>query len=122
MSSIPFPLWHSLEYTQDVALYFICFVAPLLIMPVVNFITVRSWWDFHTGDCQDLNIVSTTLSNQFPQVLWDVSPISAVLCFHLFKNTVVLSLALTGAMTQIVKITVGRPRPGETALFLVVCN
>ncbi|KJA27493.1 hypothetical protein HYPSUDRAFT_35407 [Hypholoma sublateritium FD-334 SS-4] len=64
------------ERVPDVALYFICFVAPLLIMPAVNFITVRSWWDFHTGSLG-----------------------------------LVLSLALTGAMTQIVKITVGRPRP-----------
>ncbi|KAF9477369.1 PAP2-domain-containing protein [Pholiota conissans] len=64
------------ERVPNVALYMICFVAPLVIMPVINFITVRSWWDFHNGSLG-----------------------------------LVLSLALTGAMTQIVKITVGRPRP-----------
>ncbi|KAF8188390.1 phosphatidic acid phosphatase type 2/haloperoxidase [Pholiota molesta] len=64
------------ERVPNTALYLICFVAPFCIMPIVNFITVRSWWDFHNGSLG-----------------------------------LVLSLALTGAMTQIVKITVGRPRP-----------
>ncbi|TFK72189.1 acid phosphatase/Vanadium-dependent haloperoxidase [Pluteus cervinus] len=64
------------ERVPDVALYMICFVSPLLIQPVINFCTVRSWWDFHNG----------TLG-------------------------LILGLSLTGAVTQIVKITVGRPRP-----------
>ncbi|KAG7452643.1 PAP2-domain-containing protein [Guyanagaster necrorhizus] len=37
------------ERVPPVALYFICFVAPLLIQPVVNLFTVRSWWDLHNG-------------------------------------------------------------------------
>ncbi|KAF8959086.1 phosphatidic acid phosphatase type 2/haloperoxidase [Flammula alnicola] len=60
------------ERIPNLALYMICFVAPLLIMPVINFFTIRSWWDLHN---------------------------------------MILALSLTGAMTQIVKITVGRPRP-----------
>ncbi|KIM49414.1 hypothetical protein M413DRAFT_438592 [Hebeloma cylindrosporum] len=64
------------ERVPNVALYFICFVAPLFIMPVINFITVRSWWDLH----------NSTLG-------------------------LILGLALTGSLTQVVKITVGRPRP-----------
>ncbi|KAF8162941.1 phosphatidic acid phosphatase type 2/haloperoxidase [Crassisporium funariophilum] len=64
------------ERVPNLALYLICGIAPFVIMSIVNFITVRSWWDFHNG----------TLG-------------------------LVLGLALTGSFTQIVKITVGRPRP-----------
>jgi len=64
------------ERVPNVGLYFICFVAPVLLQPVVNLITVRSWWDFH----------NSTLG-------------------------LIFSLALTGSVTQFVKITVGRPRP-----------
>ncbi|KAF5331010.1 hypothetical protein D9619_005580 [Psilocybe cf. subviscida] len=61
---------------QNLALFFIAFVSPLLIMPVINFFTVRSWWDLH----------NSTLG-------------------------LILGLAMTGSLTQVVKITVGRPRP-----------
>lgn len=64
------------ERVPNIALYLICFVSPLLIQPVINFFTVRSWWDFHNGSLG-----------------------------------LVLGLALTGSVTQFVKITVGRPRP-----------
>jgi len=64
------------ERIPNIALYFICFVAPVLLQPVVNLITVRSWWDFH----------NSTLG-------------------------LIFALALTGSVTQFVKITVGRPRP-----------
>lgn len=64
------------ERIPNVALYFICFVAPVLLQPVINIITIRSWWDLH----------NSTLG-------------------------LVFSLALTGSVTQFVKITVGRPRP-----------
>ncbi|KAK0459589.1 phosphatidic acid phosphatase type 2/haloperoxidase [Desarmillaria tabescens] len=37
------------ERVPNIALYFICFVAPLLIQPVVNLFTIRSWWDLHNG-------------------------------------------------------------------------
>ncbi|THU92174.1 PAP2-domain-containing protein [Dendrothele bispora CBS 962.96] len=37
------------ERVPNWALYIICFVAPFLIMPVVNLLTIRSWWDFHNG-------------------------------------------------------------------------
>lgn len=34
-------------------------------------------------------------------------------CFVFHAYVVILGLSLTGAVTQIVKITVGRPRPGQ---------
>ncbi|KAF8652706.1 hypothetical protein AX16_004210 [Volvariella volvacea WC 439] len=64
------------ERVPNLALYVICGVAPLLIQPVINFLTVRTLWDLHNS--------------------------------MLF---LVLSLAVTGSITQFVKITVGRPRP-----------
>jgi len=64
------------ERVPNSALYMICFVAPLILQPIVSFLTVRSRWDIHNA----------TLG-------------------------LILSLATTGAITQIVKITVGRPRP-----------
>ncbi|EDR07747.1 uncharacterized protein LACBIDRAFT_298254 [Laccaria bicolor S238N-H82] len=67
------------ERIPDVALYMICFVAPLVIQPLINLLTIRSWWDLHNG----------TLG-------------------------LILGLALTGAVTQFTKITVGRPRPGTS--------
>ncbi|KXN82579.1 Phosphatidate phosphatase PPAPDC1A [Leucoagaricus sp. SymC.cos] len=75
------------ERVPDVALYFICFVAPVLLQPVVNVLTVRSWWDLHNA----------TLG-------------------------LIFGLALTGSVTQFVKITVGRPRPGRTLDFLDRCK
>ncbi|KDR84355.1 hypothetical protein GALMADRAFT_133677 [Galerina marginata CBS 339.88] len=64
------------ERVPNLALYMICFVSPFCIMPVINLITVRSWWDLHNS--------------------W---------------LGLILSLSMTGALTQVVKITVGRPRP-----------
>ncbi|KDR81777.1 hypothetical protein GALMADRAFT_239969 [Galerina marginata CBS 339.88] len=64
------------ERIPNFALYMIAFVSPFCIMPVINIITVRSWWDLHNS--------------------W---------------LGLILSLSMTGAMTQVVKITVGRPRP-----------
>ncbi|KAG6821059.1 hypothetical protein H0H93_007218 [Arthromyces matolae] len=46
------------------------------VPPVINLLTIRSWWDFH----------NSTLG-------------------------LILGLAITGAITQFTKITVGRPRP-----------
>jgi len=64
------------ERVPDFALYMIAFVAPLVIQPIINLISVQSWWDLH----------ASTLG-------------------------LILSLALTGSITQFTKITVGRPRP-----------
>ncbi|KAG8820251.1 hypothetical protein FRC19_009017 [Serendipita sp. 401] len=50
--------------------------APLVILPIVNLLTIRSWWDFHSS--------------------W---------------LGLLLSLSLTGAVSQVVKVVVGRPRP-----------
>ncbi|KAJ8522872.1 hypothetical protein ONZ45_g576 [Pleurotus djamor] len=37
------------ERVPNLALVFICFVAPLLLQPIINLITVRSWWDLHNS-------------------------------------------------------------------------
>ncbi|QRW25188.1 phosphatidate phosphatase PPAPDC1A [Rhizoctonia solani] len=58
----------------------ICFGIPVVIMPIANMLTVRSWWDW-----------------------------------HLSMLGLVLGLATTGAVTQVVKVTVGRPRPDAIA-------
>ncbi|KAG8910329.1 hypothetical protein FRC01_006391, partial [Tulasnella sp. 417] len=58
------------------ALYVIALAAPLVIMPIINIISIRSWWDWHNS--------------------W---------------LGLILSLGLTGTITNIVKITAGRPRP-----------
>ncbi|KAF8602675.1 PAP2-domain-containing protein [Ceratobasidium sp. AG-I] len=64
------------ERVPPFALYMIALVAPAVIMPIVNLLTVRSWWDFHNS--------------------W---------------LGLLLGLATTGSLTQVVKVTVGRPRP-----------
>jgi len=58
------------------ALHLISAVAPILLMPIVNLIFVRSLWDLHNS------LLGLTLS-----------------------------LSLTGSITNLVKVTVGRPRP-----------
>ncbi|KAJ7582858.1 phosphatidic acid phosphatase type 2/haloperoxidase [Mycena floridula] len=37
------------ERVPDWALYVICFVAPVILQPIINLITIRSWWDFHNS-------------------------------------------------------------------------
>ncbi|KAF9052461.1 PAP2-domain-containing protein [Hymenopellis radicata] len=64
------------ERIPNLLLFLICFIAPLVLQPLINLATIRSWWDLH----------NSTLG-------------------------LILGLALTGAITQITKITVGRPRP-----------
>ncbi|CCM02407.1 uncharacterized protein FIBRA_04505 [Fibroporia radiculosa] len=64
------------ERVPPVALYMLCGFAPFAFQCVINYLTLRSWWDAH----------NSTLG-------------------------LVLSLALTGAITEFVKLTVGRPRP-----------
>ncbi|KAG9102657.1 hypothetical protein FRC06_001531 [Ceratobasidium sp. 370] len=64
------------ERVPPFALYMIALVAPAVLMPIVNLLTVRSWWDWHNS--------------------W---------------LGLLLGLATTGSITQLVKVTVGRPRP-----------
>ncbi|KAG8865164.1 hypothetical protein FRB96_000053 [Tulasnella sp. 330] len=64
------------ERVPTYALVLISLVSPLVIMPVINVITVRSLWDWHNS--------------------W---------------LGLILSWGLTGTLTNIVKVTAGRPRP-----------
>ncbi|KIO28196.1 hypothetical protein M407DRAFT_243150 [Tulasnella calospora MUT 4182] len=64
------------ERVPNWALYLIALIAPLVIMPIINIISIRSWWDWHNS--------------------W---------------LGLILSVGLTGTITNIVKITAGRPRP-----------
>jgi len=34
---------------QNTHLVLICFVAPLVIMPLINLISIRSFWDWHVS-------------------------------------------------------------------------
>ncbi|KLO13504.1 PAP2-domain-containing protein [Schizopora paradoxa] len=73
--SLRFPFAEK-ERVPPLALYLLALAAPLILQPIINLLTVRSFWDFHVGSLG-----------------------------------VILSLTLAGAVTQIMKITVGRPRP-----------
>lgn len=76
----------------------IAFVAPFTLQILINLITVQSWWDFHnsTLGCKPCFLaLAVTSLTKVPLLI------------------VVLGLALTGAITQFTKITVGRPRPGR---------
>lgn len=64
------------ERVPSLALFFIAFVAPLVLQWIINILTTRSRWDAHNS-----------------------------------ALGLVLSLSLAGAFTQVVKMTVGRPRP-----------
>ncbi|TFK27409.1 PAP2-domain-containing protein [Coprinopsis marcescibilis] len=64
------------ERVPELHLIAICVGIPIVIQPIINFFTVRSWWDFHNS-----------------------------------YLGLILGLALTGSTTQLIKLTVGRPRP-----------
>jgi len=116
------PKSDDLDRNKNVALYFICFVAPLVIMPIINFITVRSWWDLHNSLSRTLLFLLNQANQSCSiQVLLDVCKPIDLHPFCLISPLVILGLALTGALTQMVKITVGRPRPGNlTSYFLTM--
>ncbi|KAI0780875.1 acid phosphatase/Vanadium-dependent haloperoxidase [Trametes elegans] len=68
------------ERVPPIALYMLCGLAPIVLQPVINVLTVRSWWDLHSS--------------------W---------------LGLLLSLTITGCITQFAKVTVGRPRPDLVA-------
>ncbi|KIJ64296.1 hypothetical protein HYDPIDRAFT_40522 [Hydnomerulius pinastri MD-312] len=79
------------------ALYLIGGVAPFVAQIIVNLVTVRSWWDFH----------HSTLGRSYTPSAESSADVNVA------SLTVWLSITMTGSITQIVKILVGRPRPGE---------
>ncbi|KAG1718509.1 phosphatidic acid phosphatase type 2/haloperoxidase [Suillus paluster] len=78
----------SLTMCQSTALKLISWGIPFAIQCLVNVLTVRSWWDFH----------HSTLGMYLDFMVTD-------------DDAVLLSLSMTGSITQLVKVTVGRPRP-----------
>ncbi|KAI0341562.1 acid phosphatase/Vanadium-dependent haloperoxidase [Trametopsis cervina] len=64
------------ERVPDWALYVIAVGAPVVLLPLINSLTLRSKWDFHVS-----------------------------------LLGLIFGLSLTGVVTEVVKLTVGRPRP-----------
>ncbi|KAF8631439.1 hypothetical protein AX17_005116 [Amanita inopinata Kibby_2008] len=57
------------ERVPNVALYLICFIAPLSIQPIINYLTVRSWWDLHNATLGLILSLATTGSiTQFVKI------------------------------------------------------
>jgi diacylglycerol diphosphate phosphatase/phosphatidate phosphatase len=89
--------------SQDFALYLISFLAPLVLQWIINLLTIRTLWDAHNSA-----LGRKTRRSEDVDVLL-IKPLG---------YSVMLSLSLTGAITQVVKITVGRPRPGDSRTLL----
>ncbi|PVF93321.1 acid phosphatase/Vanadium-dependent haloperoxidase [Serendipita vermifera] len=73
--TIQFP-YTANERVSNIMLGVYSLAIPFGLMPLINLISIRSWWDLHNAELG-----------------------------------LILSLALTGAITNILKITTGRPRP-----------
>ncbi|KII88595.1 hypothetical protein PLICRDRAFT_124819 [Plicaturopsis crispa FD-325 SS-3] len=57
------------ERVPNIALYFIAIVAPVVIQPVINLLTIRSWWDFHSGTLGlILGLATTGAFTQFAKI------------------------------------------------------
>ena len=49
---------------QPLALYMLCGVAPFVLQIALNYVTVRSWWDFHNSTLGRTS--STAISHSCP--------------------------------------------------------
>ncbi|KZP20753.1 PAP2-domain-containing protein [Athelia psychrophila] len=57
------------ERIPNIALYFIAVVAPFVLQGLVNLITVRSWWDFHSATLGlILGLATTGAFTQFTKI------------------------------------------------------
>lgn len=57
------------ERVPNGALWLISFVAPFVLQLIVNFFTIRSWWDFHNGSLGlTFSLVLTGVITQFSKV------------------------------------------------------
>ncbi|KAJ7632485.1 phosphatidic acid phosphatase type 2/haloperoxidase [Roridomyces roridus] len=79
------------ERVPDFALYVIAVVAPVVLQTVINLFTIRSWWDLHNGKLNGRLFIPRSSLSGFLGLA--------------------LGLSITGSITQITKLTVGRPRP-----------
>lgn len=80
---------------QSNALWLLGGALPLGVQIVVNLLYTRSWWDLHHSTLGRACSFSRPLKS-----------------FDIVRHSVWLSITITGSITQIVKVTVGRPRPG----------
>jgi diacylglycerol diphosphate phosphatase / phosphatidate phosphatase len=72
-------------------------LAPAVLMPLINYWTVRSFWDWHNSW---LGRASRLLHARDQPSDYN-------------RMVVLCAASFTGTTTNIVKITVGRPRPGQ---------
>ncbi len=112
--SLPGEIANYLISTQNTYLYIIAFVAPLVLMPLINLATIRSLWDLHNSMLQPSSHSIPPLNTHL-QVHLAVRVHISFFVTPTIKPSflVILGLSITGAFTQIVKITIGRPRPGR---------
>lgn len=85
------------------ALFVIALIAPIVLQWILNFITIRSWWDMH----------NSTLGGKYLLLSFRAA-LYGLTCGALTSVAVFLSFSLAGVITQFTKITVGRPRPGTS--------
>jgi diacylglycerol diphosphate phosphatase/phosphatidate phosphatase len=81
-----------LTLAKNTMLLIYAVAAPLVILPIISIITIRSWWDWHNSVLGR----KWAIIRGYPR---------------LRCSPVILSLSLTGAVSQVVKVLVGRPRP-----------
>lgn len=74
---------------------------------MVNFVTVRSWWDWHVSYLGCKSSGARAYAQRSGGLLPSLS--------------VILALGLTGTITNVVKICAGRPRPGTGWCLLNGC-
>jgi hypothetical protein len=58
-----FEPWLNRFLSQDTALFFIAFVAPLLLQWLTNFLTIRNVWDAHNSalGCMSQNLLNVPM-------------------------------------------------------------
>lgn len=94
------------ERVPNWLLVVLAFVVPLCLMPIINILTIRSLWDLH----------NSILGREWLWSCWYSNIWQPELC----ASAVILSLALTGSLSNILKLMAGRPRPDLIARCMPV--